>query len=452
VRNPGEAVPKAHHRIIRVPPGESVVLNSAERAPYLLLVEILNDDLDFDPSKRNNKQLLKRIITKEHERKGGSSNLVSFNGPASHNQGSLASEPVVLNSSNSAVGEDNTEESNPLLVLPATPTGPPNEVEEEVDLVEQLYGVDHSLRSRPIDLSDSIVLPPAPKNKELDMAAWSRPASMPPSPMLESDAQPRPLSHLASSARALGQSSENPPAQHDLHASTSASGRYLSLDEYSERMRTAAIMLAQLNANLVREPSTSLPGISTQANPPDASQATGALGWLPSSTWLGISAEPNTFQGPIHPSLPGAASGPLGGQAPTAVPTRMKLEHHEAAMIRERIMKEMLALEEERMQRMRDNEETARMTGVALSTKTIEDEGIIRREVNKADPSAFVFSEGWATKKACSLSLRCDASDSTNQSRIRHASPYGHFGACISRRRKYRTDLSLPQLIGIAYP
>ena len=89
----------------------------------------------------------------------------------------------------------------------------------------------------------------------------------------------------------------------------------------------------------------------------------------------------------------------------------MKLQPAEAAAIRDRIMKEMLALEEERMERMRE-------TGVMKlgigsgDTNTAEDEGIIRRELNKVDPSAVVFSESWATKK----------------SRVRQGSPYGHLG------------------------
>ena len=61
-------IPQPHHRIVRIPPGESVVLNSAERAPYLLLIEILHDDLDFDPVKRNNKEILKKIVLKEVEK------------------------------------------------------------------------------------------------------------------------------------------------------------------------------------------------------------------------------------------------------------------------------------------------------------------------------------------------------------------------------------------------
>ena len=69
------SVPEPHHRIVRIPPGESIVLNSAERAPYLLLIEIVHSDLDFDPSKRNNREVLKKILVKEEEGRNGSKDL-----------------------------------------------------------------------------------------------------------------------------------------------------------------------------------------------------------------------------------------------------------------------------------------------------------------------------------------------------------------------------------------
>jgi len=80
----------------------------------------------------------------------------------------------------------------------------------------------------------------------------------------------------------------------------------------------------------------------------------------------------------------------------------MKLQYSEAAAIRARIMNEMLALEEERMERMRDHGEDEQLMGlgdVSGSMKSAEDEHIIRRELNKADPSAVIFSESWTTKK-----------------------------------------------------
>lgn len=81
---------------------------------------------------------------------------------------------------------------------------------------------------------------------------------------------------------------------------------------------------------------------------------------------------------------------------------RLKLQASEAAAIRDRIMEEMLALEEERMARMRENgvnEGSLKITPGISDMKTAEDEGIIRRELSKADPSAVVFSESWAAKK-----------------------------------------------------
>jgi len=108
----------------------------------------------------------------------------------------------------------------------------------------------------------------------------------------------------------------------------------------------------------------------------------------------------------------------------------LKLAAAQAAAIRQRIMEEMISLEEERVERM-----TERPEGVAIEEgkegegKTVEDEGIVRRELNKADPSggsgpsvwvflvlinglgsAAVFKESWTAKK----------------SRIRAASPWGH--------------------------
>lgn len=61
---------QSHSKIVRIPPGESVVLNSAERAPYLLVVEILHGDLHFDPSTRANKELLAGVARDKPGKKG----------------------------------------------------------------------------------------------------------------------------------------------------------------------------------------------------------------------------------------------------------------------------------------------------------------------------------------------------------------------------------------------
>ncbi|KAF7322989.1 Phosphatidylinositol 4-kinase [Mycena chlorophos] len=389
-------ISQPHHRIVRIPPGESVVLNSAQHAPYLLVIELLNDDLDFDPSKRSNKEVLKKIVIKENERKGASADLILFNTPGRPAK-------LELNDTDVVVGEGAPNVPD---VTVASPDGYLDD-EEEVDLVEQLYGAEKSLRSQPIDLSDSIVLPPAPKNRDLDMAAWSR--SVPPSPPAFDT--PSSMSRSISQVPAFPQLDE-----------PSGLGPVITLDEYSERMRTAAIMLAQLNAS-VHPSGSHIPG--THVGLPDV---TVPLRWIPGSSWIVNTEQP-------------ADGSPSG---------RKRLQYSEAAAIRDRIMKEMMDLEEERMERMKENREdrgTLRIGDISGGIKTAEDESIIRRELNKADPSAVVFSESWAAKKASSLpSLQCYAN--VEQSRIRQSSPYGHLANwdCISVIVKNGADLRQEQL------
>ncbi|KAI6109005.1 kinase-like protein [Pisolithus croceorrhizus] len=381
-----------HHRIVRISPGESVVLNSAERAPYLLHIEILRDDLDFDPTKRGNKEVVKRIVTKESEEKGTSRDLIAFtvlrmkslHRSTTEGVNVIGSDGVLgKDSADIQEGDDETDSEAPMLTLQSDSPTSLVQDEQEVDLVEQLYGAGQSLRG-PIDLEESIVLPPPPKNRELELAAWSR-AQSTPSP----------------SAVEQGTASS-------LNSTAAASRRTLSLDDYSERMRTAAVMLAQLNASLVRETITPLNGPPgsraatppTQDVPSSSSALSGPLSWLPGSSWLSFTPDPGSH-GPLHPSLGGKPRPP---DAVSAAPTtRMRVNRADAASIRDRIMKEMISLEEERMARMREGE-----LGLAESGgwKTAEDEGIIKRELSKADPSAVVFSESWAAKKVSSIRRR----------------------------------------------
>lgn len=428
-------IPAPHHRIVRIPPGECVVLNSAERAPYLLLIEVLNGDLDFDPAKRTNKDILQKIVAKENERKGASRDLIPFGD-------NRRTQSMPTNGTPGPLGPETPELSDGPFIHSSAPQSPDQSLvkladDEEIDLVEQLYGPDESLRSRNIDLSDSIVLPPALKNKDLDIAAWSRSSSIPPTPALEQGA---PFVANTSSAATLTPNhiqrsfSSQPPSPNPEATSPMPGGKALSLDDYSERMRTAAVMLAQLNASLVWDanPPTapnlnpmagSMPGSTSQPS----ESSSGPLSWLPVTNWLSITppspigaghgAVPSG-SGPVHPSL---APNPPHGHAASGTP-RMKLQPAEAAAIRDRIMKEMLALEEERMERMLENKEGEGGSGsggggggmIGGAVNTAEDEGIIRRELNKVDPSAVVFSESWAAKK----------------SRVRHGSPYGHLGTC----------------------
>jgi phosphatidylinositol 4-kinase B len=59
----GVARSSLHHRIVRLNPAEATSLNSAEKVPYLLMLEILREDFDFDPSTEQNEQLLTELLS-----------------------------------------------------------------------------------------------------------------------------------------------------------------------------------------------------------------------------------------------------------------------------------------------------------------------------------------------------------------------------------------------------
>jgi len=402
-----QSVPTPHHRIVRIPPGECVALNSAERAPYLLVVEVLHNDLDFDPNNRHNKSTLQKIVAKENEKKGTSKDLIPFPSTPSANQDQSS---LRVNVSDAVLGEDTPEmQSGPFsevsvaVTSPTASSAPPQEEEEEIDLIEQLYGDQESLRSRPLDLSDSIVLRPPPKNKDLDLAAWSRSATPPLTPSIEQTGPGLP----ASSSDHQRSNSRGHTTPQQIVRSRSGQTQNLSLEDYSERMRTAAVMLSQLNASLVPEQVGAVSG--PQERPPIV--PAGPSKWLSGSSWFTVVAPQSPTAREDSSPLPSPAGVPP--EHPASLSQRPKLQPSEAAAIRDRIMNEMLALEEERMERMRENRDShsALRIGVPMMN-TMEDEGIIRRELNKVDPSAVVFSESWAAKK----------------SRVRQESPYGHLG------------------------
>lgn len=261
-------VTQPHHRIVRIPPGEAVVLNSAERAPYLLLIEILSGDLDFDPDKRANKEVLRKVMTKEVGQRGTWVDFGLASGATRRDTEAnsewtprtplssiahspyFSGDPPTAASSSSALSDD-----------------------EEIDLVEQLYGDDQPLRSRMLDIEESIVLPPTPKNRELDMATWARS-----SPIINSSEESKhrqsPLvQHVRAPSISRAQSLAS--AQSQMPITDSETTRALSLDEYSERMRTAAIMLAQLNADQSREPASTPQKPNGTSRPDGPSDRTG---------------------------------------------------------------------------------------------------------------------------------------------------------------------------------
>lgn len=65
----GSASRSRHHRIVRLNPAEATSLNSAEKVPYLLMLEVLKEDFDFDPESEINQDILSKLTSEKGRQK-----------------------------------------------------------------------------------------------------------------------------------------------------------------------------------------------------------------------------------------------------------------------------------------------------------------------------------------------------------------------------------------------
>ncbi|KXS93604.1 hypothetical protein AC578_2999 [Pseudocercospora eumusae] len=65
----GSASRSRHHRIVRLNPAEATSLNSAEKVPYLLMLEVIREDFDFDPESQQNRDLLAKLLSERGKQK-----------------------------------------------------------------------------------------------------------------------------------------------------------------------------------------------------------------------------------------------------------------------------------------------------------------------------------------------------------------------------------------------
>lgn len=70
---------KKYHKILRLNVNEACVLNLAERVPFLLSIEYLSDELDFNPLTESNQKLLASDTFNESKIRDASSTSINFN-------------------------------------------------------------------------------------------------------------------------------------------------------------------------------------------------------------------------------------------------------------------------------------------------------------------------------------------------------------------------------------
>ncbi|EGG11197.1 uncharacterized protein MELLADRAFT_92333 [Melampsora larici-populina 98AG31] len=616
---------RAHHRIVRISPNESVVLNSADRAPFLIHVEVLEDHLDFDPERRSNYEDLRKALSnsalsndstlpsrrQQNLSVGNNGTFPVLQRQESHNdtlgssQSTSSSKPLSRNSSTSGLSSDANQtlgrskspfdssgsvnqlqgESQQRILLKSSDSklmgrrsslSPCLEVcspidktlaingslsgeapsiassskesiaagsllasrdliseqemqdlmEEEVDLVEQVYGdtEDGRLSSKAIYengeqlllsslQSERNHLPSSLQNKALDEEAWRRveakrreslgigTSKLTISKQEETDLRNSPsiivksptislLNGIAGStsqlfnSTALTKSSQKPIQNIEPASRSSTPRKPITLDEYAERMRMAAIMLAQLNASQI--PSQQLSMTSSSAAGMVVGGAIGlGAGFVGVTVGAGLGAvvsrlATNSGQqvitSPIgrtkvlskpDTSVVGqggsgvtkrldtthAASGSQdapkpneianatdANQPPTSnmnsgVPRHKVLTPLQSQAIKDKIMAEMMALEEERVERMKMDKGVGERK--AFGFEDITDEAVVMKAVNEDDPSGRMLGESWEEKR----------------NRIKLSSPYGHlsnwnvFSVIVKTGADLRQEQLITQLI-----
>ncbi len=115
----GIASQSQHHRIVRINPAEATSLNSAERVPYLLMVEVLKEDFDFDPDTEQNQHLLEKLMLEK-----GTSRRRLFDITSSEY---LAMDRTIPNGSDSVFEPTNGDLGNTSLIKDLNEEGLPSE-------------------------------------------------------------------------------------------------------------------------------------------------------------------------------------------------------------------------------------------------------------------------------------------------------------------------------------
>ncbi|ORZ29351.1 hypothetical protein BCR44DRAFT_1490646, partial [Catenaria anguillulae PL171] len=265
---------RAHHQIVRISPSDAVVLNSADRVPFLLFVEVLDDDGDEDD---------KPLVSAK-----GTDLAAIKKAQASASAKDLAVAVAMVENAASSTSTSSSTTAN--VDRPTSAPAPSR------PLVRR--------RSSLSLLPTALVIPP-PTAVETD--AEPAPTSAP--PVSASAAPP-----IASSIR----KSPSTPAIRDISLKNMASAPivpgFITHAEFEDRMRTAAIMLAQLSLQEQQQISLGLAG--------------GANG--------------------KHPAAVNKRSSTASASSAASAAAKLTEE------IRSRILKEMMALEERRLQAVRD--------------------------------------------------------------------------------------------------
>ncbi|CAE7189243.1 hypothetical protein PTNB73_06984 [Pyrenophora teres f. teres] len=315
-----------HHRIVRINPAEATSLNSAERVPYLLMVEVLEEDFDFDPDTEQNQQLLEKLMLEK-----GTSRRRLFD--ITHAE-YLAFDRTPPNGSDSVFEPATGDLGSPELIKDA-----------DDDIVSGLARV--TLPSMAATGKNSVPRSSSGANTFSSLASLSTPRTS--DSQISRSNSPVPSRRMTVPANMA--KTNNAPDQPDFSA-------------LATHMRTAAQMLAQLEASGAKRPKTEVAAIKAKII---ASMQT-----LEEQNFM------SEDQGPTFDTIMAEAD-------PVAMPGESE-ELEDGLVVA-----------------------TNASAGAARMENDLKTGGM-RRKGDRDDPSAATFGEEWSAKRE----------------RIRRSSPYGH--------------------------
>ncbi|CAG8599046.1 10872_t:CDS:10 [Acaulospora morrowiae] len=376
---PASAEEPYHHRVVRISPVDAVVLNSADRVPYLLMVEVLEGEISFDMSKLQTQKSMQRLLHEEKRKRQSVDTSVTVDSHK-HEDINVEQPPEHTEETATSINIKDVEKSHTVDRINDFINDNENiGVKVVADEAVNLTNVDDK-KKQPENIDEKSVTLTAPmtalpKSSFLSPRSSKRAASIDKLPIMPSfslvsvDEMSTQLTQIDTDLKIADTSSQQSAKKKSTVPYTpttptlpESNSRYLkqvinrrqsnSADEFAERMRTAAVMLAQLNA--AQQVRTSATGETIQRTKADTEA------------------------------------------------------------IRRKIISEMMGLEEERMMKMKTQ---GVLSGVGANGgeggggEMLEDEIRVLNAVNKDDPSAAVFSEEWETK----------------EERIRKSSPFGSY-------------------------
>ncbi|KAJ2632294.1 Phosphatidylinositol 4-kinase pik1alpha (PI4-kinase)(PtdIns-4-kinase) [Coemansia sp. RSA 1290] len=378
-----------HHRIVRIPTEDTVVLNSAERAPYLLTLEVLEPS-DSDPTHTAPSSPTQRAAARPDPQPTTPLRPTppACPMPASQQQQQQQQSPQISDSLvEEAASQSSSAQPTPRSSATSQPLSPA--VAEDVDekLMAEVFG----------DIDDVSGIPDSPLSSEAgrrrsgsysnahfgDRSASKRRSWAVSSYTPAAEPAMSNLPHANSySPHGLAREKQQPPNEAHLALNASSNSAMASRvptsqEEIRARMRTASILLAQL------------------------ARQQKALGIKVADL---VVPQPSQSENTTNSRSEAADASKRRSKLSNVTVQALVMEE-----IREKLVREMMQLEELRLKQPGLGS-TSDPGAAAADTSRDMDSDINVREVEfKDDPSAKVLKEDWESKKA----------------RIRRASPYG---------------------------